>query len=230
METTLPYQTIRLSPLRKIIAARMTEAKQTIPHYRVSADINMESLFALREQHNAERPDQKVSVNDYVIKATAMSLMQCPAINCQLVDGEIHQYQQADISIVVAVEGGLSTPILRKANTLTVEQISQQVKELAKRAQEGSLKMEEIQGGSFSLSSLGMYNVDGFDAIINPPQCGILAVGSAKEQVIVKEGEVVTARIMRVNLSLDHRVIDGAEGAEFVNDLRTRIETANIID
>lgn len=229
MESELPYKEIQLTPLRKIIAARMTEAKQTIPHYRVSADINMDQLFSLREKHNAEKPNAKVSVNDYLIKAVAMTLMQCPTINSQFIEGKIHQYTQADISVVIAVDGGLSTPIIRKANTMSVEQISQQVKELAQRAQQGSLKMEEIQGGSFGVSSLGMYNVDQFDAIINPPQCGILAVGSAKQQAIVKDGVVMPARVMRVSLSLDHRVIDGAEGAEFLTVLKNQLESSELL-
>ena len=217
MEPTLPYREIRLSPLRKIIAARMTEAKQSIPHYRITADIDMEAVFAARKSYNTQHPEAPISINDYVIKAAATALMQCPVINSQWVEGKVHQYHQADISIVIAVDGGLSTPIIRKANTLSLNEISTEVKALAERAKQGTLKMDEIEGGSFSISSLGMYDVDQFDAIINTPQCAILAVGSAKPKLLIKNGEAVQASVMRVSLSLDHRVIDGAVGAEFLS-------------
>jgi len=224
-EVTNSYRTISLSPLRKIIAARMTEAKQTIPHYRLSVDIEMDALLALRKHFNADQPNSKVSVNDVIIKACANALMEKPAINSQLVGDEIHQYQQADIAIVMAVEGGLSTPIVRHANEKNVQEIALEVKDLASRATVGQLKMDEIQGGSFSISNLGMYGVDQFDAIINPPQCAILAVGGAKPQVIVKNGEIIIATIMRATLSLDHRVIDGATGAEFLAVLREQLQS-----
>ena len=225
MQTTEPYKVIRLSPLRKIIASRMTEAKQTIPHYRISTDIEMDALFALRKKHNTQNPDHKLSVNDFIIKAVAMVLMECPQINSQFVDGEIHQYPQADISVVIAVEGGLSTPVVRNANNKSLSEIASEVKSLAERAQKGSLKMDEILGGSFSISNLGMYGVDQFDAIINPPQCAILAVGSAKPKPVVKVNNIVPAMVMRASLSLDHRVIDGALGAEFLAILRTTLES-----
>ena len=228
-EVTNSYRTISLSPLRKIIAARMTEAKQTIPHYRLSVDIEMDALLALRKHFNADQPNSKVSVNDVIIKACANALMEKPAINSQLVGDEIHQYQQADIAIVMAVEGGLSTPIVRHANEKNVQEIALEVKDLASRATVGQLKMDEIQGGSFSISNLGMYGVDQFDAIINPPQCAILAVGGAKPQAMVKNSEVVIATIMRATLSLDHRVIDGAIGAGFLNALREQLQNPAIL-
>ena len=221
---TDPYQTIPLTPLRKIIAARMAEAKQTIPHYRVSSDIEMDTLLALRKKHNEKNPDQKVSVNDFIIKACATALMEKPAINIQLIDDEIHQYHQADISVVIAVEGGLSTPVIRNANNKTVAEIAEEVQVLAARAQNGTLKMDEILGGTFSISNLGMYGVDQFDAIINPPQCAILAIGSAKPQPIVKDGDIAIATVMRVTLSLDHRAIDGATGAQFLDVLKEKLQ------
>ena len=211
---------IPLTPLRKVIAARMTDAKQTIPHYRVGADIEMDALFALRQQFNEEHPNTKVSVNDFIIKACATALIENPALNIQLIDNEIHQYPQADISVVIAVEGGLSTPVIRYANHKSVQTIAEEVKELSARAQQGSLRIDEILGGTFSVSNLGMYGVDQFDAIINPPQCAILAVGGAKPQAVIREDEIKTARVMRVTLSLDHRAIDGATGAQFLSVLR----------
>jgi len=223
------YKTIPLTALRKIIAARMTEAKQTIPHYRVSIDIDMDPLLALRKQFNADNPDTKVSVNDFVIKACANALMDHPAINIQLIDDEIHQYHQADISVVVSVEGGLSTPVLRNANTKSVQEIAAEVKALATRAANGQLKMNEILGGSFSISNLGMYGVDQFDAIINPPQCAILAVGSARAQPVIKDAEIAIATVMRATLSLDHRAIDGATAAGFMSVLRDQLQMPSLL-
>ena len=221
----MSYTAVPLTPLRKIIAVRMIEAKQSIPHYRVSADIDMDNLLALRQQMNTGNPEQKLSVNDFVIKACAMALMQWPAINSQFMGDEIHQYTDADISVVVAVDGGLSTPVLRQANQKSLHSIAAEVKTLADRAAKGQLKMAEISGGSFSISNLGAYGVDQFDAIINPPQVAILAVSAAKQQAVVKDGEVLIKSIMRVSLSLDHRAVDGAIGAGFLEALRTLLES-----
>jgi len=212
-----PYRTIPLTPLRNIIAARMTEAKQGIPHYRVSMDIEVDALLALRQQINADNTNSKLSVNDFIIKACANALMEHPALNCQFIGNEIHQYEHADISVVIAVEGGLSTPVVRCVDQKNLEEIAEEVKTLAKRASAGQLKMREITGGTFSISNLGMYGVDQFDAIINPPQCAILAVGAAKLQPVIKGDTVTKAQVMRVSLSLDHRVIDGATGAQFLS-------------
>ena len=219
-----PYQIIPLSPLRKIIAERMSEAKQTIPHYRVMRDIEMDTLLALRREFNADNANAKVSVNDFFIKACASALFESPTLNVQLIDDEIHQYHQADISIVISIEGGLSTPIVRNANNKSLQDISLEVKDLASRAADGQLKVNEIVGGSFSISNLGMFGVDQFDAIINPPQCAILAIGAAKQQAVVKDQELTIATMMRATLSLDHRVIDGATGAEFLSVLRHQIQ------
>lgn len=218
-----------LTPLRKIIAARMSEAKQTIPHYRISMDIEMDALLARRRQLNQEASGPKISVNDLLIKACADTLMAYPTINSQLIDDEIHQFRQADIAVVIAVEGGLSTPVVREADRKTVQEIADEVKRLSERARQGTLKMNEILGGTFSLSNLGMFGVDQFDAIINPPQCAILAVGAAKATPVVKDGSIKTAHLMRASLSLDHRVIDGAMGAEFLAALRERLEHTNSV-
>ena len=222
-------QILPLTPLRKIIAARMQEAKQTIPHYRVSIDIKMDALLALRQQMNSENPGQKISVNDLLIKACANTLVEHPALNCQFVGDEIHQYKQADISVVMAVEGGLSTPVVRSANNKTVKAIADEVKTLGERAQKGSLKMDEILGGTFSISNLGMFDVDHFDAIINPPQCAILAVGAAKLKPIVINEVVEIGHVMRASLSLDHRVIDGSVAAQFLLALREQLQNPELI-
>lgn len=213
-----------LTPLRKIIAARMTEAKQSIPHFRVSADINMDKLLVLRKQCNDAHPAIKISVNDVIIKACAMTLIAHPEVNIQLIDKQIHQYRQADISVVMAVEGGLSTPVVRQADQKSVHTIAAEVKGLGERAKTGRLKMDEISGGSFSISNLGMYGIDQFDAIINPPQAAILAISSAKPQAIVHNNEIGIAIMLRASLSLDHRVLDGATGAQFLNALREQLE------
>lgn len=220
------YTAMTLSPLRKIIAARMTQAKQTIPHFRVVADIEIDALLQLRAQLQEDCPDAKLSLNDLLVKACATALVDVPAVNIQWAQTEIHQYQSADISVVMALEGGgLVTPIIRRADSKTVWEISRETKELAVRAKCNALKMDEILGGSFSVSNLGMYGIDQFDAIINPPQCAILAVGSAKPRVVVsKNGESQIAMVLKATLSVDHRAIDGAIGASFLAALRERIE------
>lgn len=221
---TEQYQTLALTPLRNIIANRMVEAKQTIPHYRLTVDIEMDALLALRKRTNTETPEHKISVNDFVIKASALALLANPEVNIQFVDHEIRQFSQADISVVIAVDGGLSTPVIRNADAKSVPQIAAEVKSLSARAAAGQLKMDEILGGSFSISNLGMYGIEQFDAIINPPQAAILAVGTAKMQPIAKTGEMVLATVMRASLSLDHRVIDGATGAKFLEVLRNHLQ------
>lgn len=220
-----PYTVKVLSPLRKIIAGHMTLAKQTIPHFRLLADFEMGPLLQLRDQANGARPDAKISVNDCLIKACAIALMQHPDLNAQLVGEEIHQYRDADISVVMGVEGGLSTPVLRGANRKSIGAIAAEMRALAARAAAGQLKMNEILGGSFALSNLGSYGVLQFDAIINAPQCAILAVGCAKPRVIAAaDGGMRVATMLRATLSLDHRVIDGATGAAFVTSLQRIVE------
>jgi len=221
----MTYNSVPLTPLRKVIGTRMTAAKQNIPHFRVIADIEMDALLALRNKFNDDNTDQKVSNNDFLIKACGSALLEWPGINSQLVDNELRQNTQADISVVVAVDGGLSTPVVWDAGNKTVQAIAVDVKDLAKRAALGQLKMAEISGGSFSISNLGASNVDQFDAIINPPQVAILAISTAKPQPVVKDGSVVVKTIMRVSLSLDHRAVDGVMGANFLNTLKGIIES-----
>ena len=227
MADSTSYEIIKLSPLRKIIAARMTEAKQTIPHFRVCTTVEMDSLLSLRNHHNTENPDRKISVNDFIVKAGANALMAVPEMNIQFVEGEIHRYRQADISVVIAVEGGLSTPVVRAAEQKSIYDISAEIKDFANRAKLGQIKLPEITGGTFSISNLGMYNIDQFDAIINPPQGAILAVAGTKPRVVSAiENDRQDFRIshcVKLSLSLDHRVLDGAVGAQFMNALREQL-------
>lgn len=219
------YAVTPLSALRKVIAARMVESTRTIPHFRVVADVEADALLELRKSLRERREGPWPSVNDLLIKASAAALMQVPALNVQFVDGEVRQYHNADISVVTSVSGGLSTPIVRQAQTKTIWEIAREVDDLAARAARNVLKMEEVFGGSFSISNLGMYGVDQFDAIINSPQCAILAVGSAKPRLIVsREREPRLATMMRLTLSVDHRVIDGVIAATFLSTLRECLE------
>jgi pyruvate dehydrogenase E2 component (dihydrolipoamide acetyltransferase) len=214
-----------LSPMRKVIAARMSEAKRTIPHFRLMADIEVDALVARRTELRQARPGMALSLNDLLIKACAQALMDVPEVNVQWADNELHQFASADISIVTAVEGGLATPIVRKAQLKSIWEISAEVKDLAARAARNELKMEEIMGGSFSISNLGMYGVDEFDAVINPPQCAILAIGAARSRCVVsRDLEPRVATVMRVTLCADHRAIDGVEGARFLAVLKSGIE------
>jgi pyruvate dehydrogenase E2 component (dihydrolipoamide acetyltransferase) len=212
--------------MRRVIAARMSEAKRTIPHFRQTGEIKVDALVARRTELRQARPGIALSLNDLLIKACAQALMDVPEVNVQWADNELRQFTSADISIVTAVEGGLSTPIVRKAQVKSVLQISSEVKELAARAARNELKMEEIMGGSFSISNLGMYGVDEFDAVINPPpQCAILAMGAARPRCVVsRDHEPRVGTVMRVTLSADHRAIDGVAGARFLAALKSRIE------
>jgi pyruvate dehydrogenase E2 component (dihydrolipoamide acetyltransferase) len=220
------YVVKTLSPMRRVIAARMSEAKRTIPHFRLTAEIEIDALLAHRAELHQARPGISLSLNDLLIKACAQALMDAPEVNVQWAEDELHQFKSADISIVIAVEGGLATPIIRGAEAKSVWEISSEMKGLVARAARNELRMQEVLGGSFSISNLGMYGVDEFDAIINPPQCAILAIGAAKSRCVVsRHGEPRIATVMRATLSVDHRAIDGAGGARFLTALRTRIET-----
>jgi pyruvate dehydrogenase E2 component (dihydrolipoamide acetyltransferase) len=219
------YTITTLSPMRRVIAARMTEAAQTIPHYRLSADIEVDALLALRRELRRCGPAAELSLNDLLVKGCAAALMDTPAINIQWVDNAIHCYRTADIAIVTALDDGISTPILRSAETKSVWEIAREIRELTARAAGNALRMDEVFGGSFSVSNLGMYRVDQFDAIINPPQCAILAVGTARPRMVISpEGEPRVATVIRVTLSVDHRAVDGVVAAAFLSALHRRLE------
>jgi pyruvate dehydrogenase E2 component (dihydrolipoamide acetyltransferase) len=221
-----PFTRVALTPMRRIIAARMVEAKHTIPHYRMCADVEMDAILALRRELRARHVGAVPSLNDFLIKASANALLAIPAINIQWAEDEIRQFQNADISVVVALKDGLSTPIIRRAETKSVWEIAREIKDLATKAKSNVLKMHEILGGSFSISNLGMYGIDQFDAVINPPQCAILAAGSATPRVVVAEnGGTRVATIMRLTLSIDHRAVDGPTGAAFLAVLRKQLES-----
>jgi pyruvate dehydrogenase E2 component (dihydrolipoamide acetyltransferase) len=214
-----------LSPLRKIIAARMSEAKRTIPHFRVARHIDVGALLELRERANSAAPDRRVSINDCIIRACALALQQHPDVNVQLVGDELHLYPDADISVVVAVDGGLLTPVVRAANRKSLQAIAAEMRALTARAATKQLRMDEIAGGSFSISNLGAYGVDQFDAIINPPQCAILALGSAKPQMLAAaDGTRKMTTVLTATLSVDHRAIDGVGAAKFLSTLADRLQ------
>ncbi|MEX6723803.1 2-oxo acid dehydrogenase subunit E2 [Parapedomonas caeni] len=216
-------EVVRMSPMRKAIARRLTESKTTIPHFYLRMDVRMDALLALRERVNMLR-GTRCSINDYLVRAVALALRQCPDVNIQVHGDEIHRLPHADIAVAVATDKGLLTPIVRAADTKTVTQIAEEVRALAARARDGKLQPAEFEGGSFSLSNLGMFGIDQFDAIINPPQGAILAVGATRRTPIETGYALAFASMLSLSLSCDHRAIDGAVGAQFMSVLRGLIE------
>ena len=213
------------SPTRKTIARRLVEAKQTVPHFYLEADLDVEALAALRETLNeGASPEDKISFNDLIVRASALALRVVPEANASWIDGQIVQYDRADISIAVAIDDGLVTPVLREADRLSIRVIARAAKDLAARARARKLKLEEMQGGVFSVSNLGMFKIDRFAAVINPPESMILAVGAVRDVPVVKGGQVAPGKRCAVTLSCDHRVVDGALGAKFLLALREIIE------
>jgi pyruvate dehydrogenase E2 component (dihydrolipoamide acetyltransferase) len=220
-----PHEEIKLSNMRKVIARRLTESKQQIPHYYLTLDCELDALLRLRAELNGrEGADYKLSVNDFLIKALALSLRKVPAANRSWGGDRMYQYQDADISVAVAIPEGLITPIIRRADQKGLSTISKEMRDLGVRAREGKLKPEEFQGGSFSLSNLGMFGIREFAAVINPPQAGILAVGAGEQRPIVKDGALATATMMSATLAADHRVIDGATGAELLAAFKAYVQ------
>ena len=209
--------------MRRAIARRLTESKTTVPHFYVTADCRMERLLEARTQMN-EATGIKISVNDWVMKAVATALMEVPDANVIWRDDALRYFDRADIAVAVAVEGGLLTPVLRGVESMSLTQINAEVTRLAMKAREGKISLPEIEGGSFSVSNLGMYGTDAFQAILNPPQSGILAVGAAREAAVVENGQLVAGTVMTVNLSADHRAVDGALAAEWMKAFRHYIE------
>jgi pyruvate dehydrogenase E2 component (dihydrolipoamide acetyltransferase) len=215
--------------MRKTIARRLQESKQFVPHFYLSVDCEIDRLLKVREEINAGAPKEgpgayKLSVNDFVIKACALALIQVPTANASWSDDGVKMYKSADISVAVAIPGGLITPILRNADTRRLSDLSGAIKELAGRAKQGKLKPEEYTGGSFSVSNLGMFGIKDFSAIINPPQACILSVGAGEERAVVRKGQLAVANVMTCTLSVDHRVVDGATGAEFLAAFKRLIE------
>jgi pyruvate dehydrogenase E2 component (dihydrolipoamide acetyltransferase) len=212
--------------VRKVIARRMLESKQTVPHFYLTVEFEIDALLKARQAINdvARKQGAKVSVNDMIIKACAKALRDHPDCNASWTEEEMIQYGAVDISVAVATERGLITPIIRNADMKGVAQISIEMKDLASRAKTGKLKLEEFQGGGFTISNLGMFGVKEFGAIINTPQAMILAVGAGEQRVVVRDGEMVIRNMMSCTLAVDHRVVDGALGAQFLQTLRAYIE------
>ncbi len=222
-----PYEEIKLDGMRKTIAARLTEAKQTIPHFYLRRDIKLDALLKFRSTLNKqlEARGVKLSVNDFIIKACALALQQVPAANAVWAGDRMLQLKPSDVAVAVAIEGGLFTPVLRDAEMKSLSALSAEMKDLAGRARDKKLAPSEYQGGTFAISNLGMFGIDNFDAVINPPHGAILAVGAgAKKPVVGEDGELAVATVMSVTLSVDHRVIDGALGAELLRAIVENLE------
>lgn len=223
-----PFEEVPIDAMRRTIATRLTESKRRIPHFYLRGEVILDDLLALRERLNGELAERKVklSVNDFVIKAAARALQDVPDCNVIWADDRILQFQRSDISVAVAIEGGLLTPVLRDADIKSLSALSQEMQDLAARARERKLQPGEYTGGALSVSNLGMMGIESFDAIINPPQSAILAVGAAKRKpVVTEEGEIRVATVMSVTLSVDHRVIDGALGARLLVALSRNLES-----
>ncbi len=226
---TTAHHVLPHSTMRKVIARRMVESKQQVPHFYLSLDCEIDRLLQLRAELNAKAPEKgegayKLSVNDFVIRAAALALRKVPAANAAYSEEGAVMFDAVDVSVAVAVPGGLITPILRDADRKGLAAISNEMKALAGRAREGKLKPEEFQGGTFSISNLGMYGIRSFSAIINPPQGAILAVGAGEQRPVVKDGALAVATVMSCTLAVDHRVLDGAIGAEFLAAFKKLIE------
>jgi pyruvate dehydrogenase E2 component (dihydrolipoamide acetyltransferase) len=225
------YEEIPHDSMRKAIAKRLTSAKTLIPHYYLTIDCNLTALMSVREALNAaaprnkeKQPAYKLSVNDFVVKASAMALIRHPDVNASWTDTAILRHKHADVGIAVAIPSGLITPIVFAAETKGLAQISNEVKDLAGKARDKKLKPQEYEGGGFSVSNLGMFGIKEFTSIINPPQSCIIAVGAGEERAIVKDGKIEIATMMTVTMSCDHRVVDGATGAKFLQTLKQFIE------
>lgn len=225
------YELVPHDGMRKIIAKRLTESKQTVPHFYVTVECELDALLALRGQLNASapkdadgKPAYKLSVNDLVIKAHALALKAVPAANASYLESGMVVHKHADVGVAVSIEGGLITPIIRRAEEKTLSTISVEMKDLAKRARERKLAPMEFQGGTTSVSNLGMFGVKEFAAVINPPHATILAVGAGQKRPVVKGDEIVVATVMSVTLSTDHRAVDGALGAQLLQAFKGYIE------
>ncbi|ABC90721.1 dihydrolipoamide acetyltransferase protein [Rhizobium etli CFN 42] len=224
------YELVPHDGMRKTIARRLVESKQTIPHFYVSVDCELDALMALRAQLNDAAPRKenapayKLSVNDMVIKAMALALRDVPDANVSWTDSNMVKHKHADVGVAVSIPGGLITPIIRKAEQKTLSAISNEMRDLGKRAKDRKLKPEEYQGGTSSVSNMGMMGVKNFAAVVNPPHATILAVGAGEQRVVVKNGEMAIATVMSVTLSTDHRCVDGALGAELLQAFKGYIE------
>ena len=223
--TASPTETTEIphTRMRKAIARRLTESKSTVPHFYLVADCRVDKLLALRAEANATAP-VKLSVNDFVLKAAAAAFVDVPEANATWGEEAVTRYSTVDMSVAVAIDGGLVTPVLRSVEKATLTEIARNVADHAERARAGQLRQHELEGGSFSVSNLGMYGVTEFSAIINPPQSAILAVGRATQQPVVDDGALAVGTVMTVTLSADHRVLDGALAAQWLAAFVKHIE------
>lgn len=228
IDASMPFDEAPNSTVRKVIARRLLESKRDIPHFYLTVDCRIDALMALRKQLNEKSPEgagaYKLSVNDFVIRAAALALRKVPAANATWTEEAIRLYKNVDISVAVATPAGLITPIVRRADAKGLAAISNEMRDLAQRARDNKLKPEEFQGGGFSISNLGMFGIREFSAIINPPQSCILAVGAAEQRPAVVNGALAIATMMTCTLSVDHRSVDGAVGAQFLQAFKALIE------
>jgi pyruvate dehydrogenase E2 component (dihydrolipoamide acetyltransferase) len=218
------YEVMAIDSMRRTVARRMAESMRTIPHYYETIDCRIDALVALRKDLNTRSKDYRLSVNDFVIRAAALALKRVPEVNSSWSETGILRHRHADVAMAVALESGLITPVIREADNLGLAEISRQARDLAKRARDRKLKPEEYQGGTFTISNLGMFSIREFTAVINPPQAAILAIGRAEPRPIVKEGAVAIATMMTCTLSSDHRLIDGAVAARFLDVFQRLVE------
>jgi pyruvate dehydrogenase E2 component (dihydrolipoamide acetyltransferase) len=218
-----PHIEVPISPMRRVIARRLTESKQTVPHFYLTIDCEIDRLLAMRAEANAAA-DVKLSVNDFVIKAAALALKQVPEANASWSEDALLRWQSVDIAVAVALDDGLITPIIKHADQKGLAAISTEMKDLAARARTGKLKLTEFQGGTFSISNLGMFGIKDFAAVINPPQGCILAIGVGEQRPVVKAGALAVATVMSATLACDHRVVDGAVGARWMQAFKKIIE------
>ncbi len=226
------YEEVKLDGMRKTIAARLTEAKQTVPHFYLRREIRLDALMKFRGELNAQLESRgvKLSVNDFIIKACALALQAVPDANAVWAGDKVLRLKPSDVAVAVAIEGGLFTPVLRDAEMKSLSALSSEMKDLAKRARDRKLAPQEYQGGTFAISNLGMFGIENFDAVINPPHGAILAVGAGlKKPVVGKDGEVTVATVMSVTLSVDHRVIDGALGAQLLEQIVGNLENPMVM-
>lgn len=230
IEGASPYREEPTTQMRRAIASRLVESIGPVPTFYLTIEAEMDKAIDFRKQINAALPEErKVSINDVIIKCVASALMRHPQVNASYQDRSIRYFERADIGVAVAIPDGLITPIIRNANAKGIAQIASEVKELAARARDKKLKPEEFTGGTFSISNLGMFGIEEFTAIINPPEAGILAVGKSEPKPVVRDGEIVVRNMMRVTMSCDHRVIDGATGAQFLKTLKQMLENPMLI-
>lgn len=218
------YRDEPASEIRKVIAKRLVTSLGPVPHFFLTTDIEMDRAAEMRRGINALDPDLKISVNDIIIKVTAAALIQHPEVNASFQEKFVRYYEHADIGVAVAIEDGLITPVVRAADQKSLSQIAAEVRELAERARSRRLKPEEYTGATFSISNLGMFGIDEFTAVINPPEGGILAVGAMAAKPVVRDNEIVIRQMMRVTMSCDHRIIDGATGAKFLQTFKKILE------